>query len=115
LAVEAILEGDAEPLTQKAVEMALEGNMAALRLCIERLAPVRHERPISAHLPELSSAVGTAAKLRLIFAAVADGRLLASEGEKLAGLLAAEREAKEFEQLEERVAALEHAKESSTA
>src|SRR5215471_12161564 len=68
LAVEAILDGEAERLTRKAVEMALAGNMAALRLCIERLAPVGHERPISAQIPELTSAIGTAAKLRLVFA-----------------------------------------------
>jgi len=39
LAVEALLEGQAEALTQKAIEKALEGDGVALRLCLERIAP----------------------------------------------------------------------------
>jgi hypothetical protein len=41
LAIEALLEGEAEALTRKAIERALEGDMAALRLCMDRLAPPR--------------------------------------------------------------------------
>lgn len=36
---EALLEGQAEALVQKLVSMALEGNITALRLCLERLIP----------------------------------------------------------------------------
>jgi hypothetical protein len=39
LAVEALLDGEAEKLSRKAVEMALEGNAVALRLCHSLLAP----------------------------------------------------------------------------
>lgn len=41
LAVEALLEGEAEALTRKAIERALEGDIQALRLCLERVCPVR--------------------------------------------------------------------------
>ena len=37
LALESLLDGQAEVLTQKAVDMALEGDMQALRLCLERI------------------------------------------------------------------------------
>ena len=39
LAVAALLDGEAEALTRKAVDMALAGDRAAMRLCLERLAP----------------------------------------------------------------------------
>jgi hypothetical protein len=39
MAGEELLEGQAEKLTQKAVEMALEGNVYAMRLCLERIIP----------------------------------------------------------------------------
>ena len=39
LAIESLLEGQAEALTQTAVHKALEGDSIALRLCIERIAP----------------------------------------------------------------------------
>ena len=39
LATQALLDGEAEALTRKVVELAKEGNLAALRLCLERLLP----------------------------------------------------------------------------
>lgn len=41
LAVQEFLDGEAEPLTRKAVDLALEGDTTALRLCLERLLPPR--------------------------------------------------------------------------
>lgn len=39
IAVEGLLRGQAEALTQTAVTKALEGNSVALRLCMEHIAP----------------------------------------------------------------------------
>jgi hypothetical protein len=47
LAVEALLDGEAEALTRKAIERALEGDTTALRLCLDRLLPPRKGRPVS--------------------------------------------------------------------
>jgi Family of unknown function (DUF5681) len=41
LAIEALLDGEAEALTRKAIEIAKGGDLAALRLCLDRLAPPR--------------------------------------------------------------------------
>src|SRR5215831_10714490 len=56
LACEALLEGQAEALTQKAVEMALAGDTVALRLCIERICPIRKDRPVTFPLPPINTA-----------------------------------------------------------
>ena len=53
LAMEAPLDGEVERLTRKAVEMALAGDTTALRLCLDRIAPVRRDRPVTFDLPEL--------------------------------------------------------------
>jgi hypothetical protein len=53
LAIEALLEGEAEGLTRKAIELALAGDTTALRLCLERLAPPAKSRRISIDLPKL--------------------------------------------------------------
>src|SRR5918997_104236 len=52
LAAEALLDGEAEALTRKAVEMALSGDATAMRLCLERIAPPRKDRPVSFAMPE---------------------------------------------------------------
>jgi hypothetical protein len=39
MAIEELLDGEAEGLARKVIDKALEGDMAALRLCLERLLP----------------------------------------------------------------------------
>src|SRR3954453_10141599 len=55
LAIDALLDGDAEKLTRKAVEMARAGDTVALRLCLDRLAPVRKDRPVTFALPTIET------------------------------------------------------------
>ena len=56
LALEALLDGQAQALTQKAIDFALSGDMPALRLCLDRILPPRKDRPVSFTLPEINSA-----------------------------------------------------------
>jgi Family of unknown function (DUF5681) len=51
LAVEAPLDGEAETLTRKAIELAKAGDLAALRVCLDRIAPPRKDRPVLFELP----------------------------------------------------------------
>lgn len=55
VAVEALLAGQAEGLTQKAIELALAGDTVALRLCLDRLAPPRRTPSVDVELPPLES------------------------------------------------------------
>lgn len=103
----ALLEGEAEGLARKAVELALSGDSTALRICIERLIPVARERSVELELPALKSATDLPAAVSRILGAVAEGEITPTEGERLAGLLGAWRESLEFAELESRIAALE--------
>src|SRR5947209_3639179 len=60
LAVEQLLAGDAEEITMKAIEMAKGGNMAAVRLCLDRLFPAPKQRPVQLELPILQNAADLA-------------------------------------------------------
>ncbi len=51
---EQLLDGEAEALTRKAIDKAEEGDMTALRLCLDRVVPPRRERPVLFPLPERS-------------------------------------------------------------
>ena len=48
----ALLDGEAEALTRKAIELALEGDVTALRLTLERIASPRRDAPVTFSLPE---------------------------------------------------------------
>jgi hypothetical protein len=105
----ALLEGEAEALSRKAVEMALAGDAVALRLCLERICPASKDRVLSPRalsLPSLDGVNVAQAHATVILAVVA-GRLTPSEGRAVSDLLEAHRKAVEVEDLEKRLAALE--------
>ena len=96
LAIETILEGEAEALTRKAVELAKTGDTTALRLCLERLAPPRKDRPVHVTLPPLERIEDTKAATAAVLQAVATGDLTPSEGETVAKLIETHRRAVEL-------------------
>ena len=64
IVAEALLDGEAEGLTRKVLEMALAGDTVALRLCLERILPPRRERPVRFRLPALQTPADAAAAWR---------------------------------------------------
>ncbi len=80
LAIEALLEGEAEGLTRKAVEMALGGDTTALRLCLERLVPPRKDRPVTIGLPKLTAVEDLPSVTSAVLEAVANGGMTAPSG-----------------------------------
>ena len=89
LAAQALLDGEAEALTRKAVELAKEGNPMALRLCLERLLPPRKDRPINLTLPKIKSAADLPQALVAILEGVSQGEITPGEGKALTDLLGA--------------------------
>jgi hypothetical protein len=83
----ALLDGEVETLTRKVVEMALEGDTTALRLCLERIAPPRRDVPISITLPELRSPSDALVAINTIVQTVACGELTPDEASRLVGLV----------------------------
>jgi hypothetical protein len=66
IAVETLLDNGAEALTRKVIELALAGNVAALRLCFERLLPPRRDRGVAFDLPKIESAADALAASRAV-------------------------------------------------
>ena len=110
LAVEALLEGEHEALTRKAIENALEGDTVALRLCLDRLAPVRKDTPISFSLPAITCPADMVTASNAALAAMAGGEITPDEAGRVLSLLTAHRAIVETSDLAERIAALETAR-----
>lgn len=110
LAVERLLDGEAEALTRKAIELALAGDGPALRLCLERIAPVRKGRPVQIALPAVESLADMVGAQSTILAAMAAGEVTTDEGADLAKVLEAVGSSIERRELEARIAKLEGGK-----
>jgi len=104
---ERLLDGQTEALVQKAVDMALGGDVTALRLCLERLCAPRKSRPINIKLPEVKMAEGISDAQGAVVSAVADGQITPEEGSVLSGILEVRRKTIETEEHEKRISDLE--------
>lgn len=107
LAVQELLSGEAEKLTRKCVELALQGDSTALRLCMERLAPPPKDRPIDFPIPPATTAREVNMALAQVAEAVGAGTLTPGEGNSLAALLEVHRRGIESADLEDRIERLE--------
>jgi hypothetical protein len=84
LLMESLFADDAEAIGRKAIAMAKQGEMAAIRLCMDRLAPPRKGEPVAFELPPLDKPADSVAAAAEIVAAVAAGELTPSEAADLA-------------------------------
>ena len=75
LAIEALLDGEAEAITREAIKMAKAGDATAMRLVMERLIAPRKDHVVPFDLPELQSASDALQAAISIVKAVAAGEL----------------------------------------
>ena len=85
--MEALLEGEAETFTRKAVEIALSGDTTAMRLCLDRILPPRKDRYVPFALPKLETAADAVKATAALVEAVAAGDLTPSEAGELSKLV----------------------------
>jgi Family of unknown function (DUF5681) len=107
LALEVLLDGEAEALTRKAIELGLAGDITALRLCLDRIVPPRKDRHVAFPLPAMNGAADAAKSLASIVAAVGNGELTPSEASELTKLVEGYARVLETVDHEERLKALE--------
>jgi hypothetical protein len=104
-----MLEEKAEALVNKVVELAMGGNIAALRLCLDRLVPTRKNEPLSCEMPPLARAADAVAAIGGIASAAIAGDVTADEAAKLAKVVSLYVGTLEAHQFEHRLAQLERA------
>jgi len=104
LAAERLLDGQAEAITQAAIDAALAKEPTALRLCLERILAPRRDRLIT--LPQPMPATALEA-IDVIIAAAVVGTIAPEAAERLVGLFNVRAQVAELPVLQERIARLE--------
>jgi hypothetical protein len=104
---EQLLDGEAEALLRKVIDKALEGDTAAMRLCLDRVLPPRRDHLVTFALPKIETAKDACAAAAAIMEACANGELSPREAVELVGLVEAQLRMFETTELEARLAALE--------
>ena len=107
IAIESLLQGQAEALTQAAVTKALEGDSMALRLCMERIAPAPKDQRVSFSLPKMNNALDVSEAAESVLTAGSKAELTPIEATRVMGLIDSYRRTLELTEIEERLQALE--------
>lgn len=103
-----LLEGETESLTRKAIDLALEGDTTALKICLDRIfpAPKPAAQRINLDMPPPDNLANTA---RAFVAAAANGELPPDIAAQLVSAVASVAKVEEMESIKERLEALERA------
>ncbi len=108
LAALSLIEDEGEQLTRKAVELALNGDLQALKLCMERIAPPAKERPLEAfNMPQLNDQRSVLEALNAIANKLSQGELLPTEATSVCKVLEQYRKHFETTELTERLETIE--------
>ena len=107
LAIESLLQGQAEALTQTALTKALEGDSVALRLCMDRIAPPPKDAAVTFSMPTMCNAMDATEAAGSVLRAVSEGELTPLEATRVMGLIDSYRRTLELTEIEQRLQALE--------
>ena len=104
----ALLEGEAEALSRKVVELALEGDTTALKMCLDRIAPPLKSTapPVILDMPPPESLTDAA---KGFVSAAANGELAPDIAAQLVSAVASVARVEEMEHVKQRLESLETA------
>jgi hypothetical protein len=99
------LESEAENITRRLIEKAMEGDMAAIRLVIERLIPPAKDMPLNVDIPAISKASDIQPAMNQFFNLMASGDLSLSEFGRMVKALGEASKIAEMTEFEQRLTA----------
>jgi hypothetical protein len=102
----------ADAIISKVIEQAVNGDTACIRLCFDRIAPSRKDRPVFFELPKMQEAKDAVNASAAIVAAVATGDLTPVEASELGKLVDSYARTLQATEFEERILKLEKAVEA---
>jgi len=112
-----LLSASAAPIFEKVIRMARKGDVVALKLCVDRLLPIRaaRDRAVELVLPAAQSAADLVAATAVVIERAASGDITLSEAKEFMALLEGQRKAIETSHLAVRIEALESSGSPATA
>ena len=118
VAIEALLDGEAEALTRIAIDLAkgspatdgcdaVPPDLTALRLCLDRLCPPQRDRAVALDLPSMTSAADHPKVMSAIVDAVATSQITPRDAVEVSKLVEIHQRALEIAEIDERLTRLE--------
>jgi hypothetical protein len=106
IALENLFDREGETLSRRCIQLAKDGDLQALKLCLDRVLPPRKDRPVKFKLPVLETPEDARTAVSAIAQGVADGEITPAEAAELAKLVDVFSRTNETVNFEERLARL---------
>jgi len=84
LVLESMFDRDATLIIDELIKRAKEGDLAAIRMCVDCIFPRPQGRPVAFDLPPMGTAADAVTAMGGIMQAIGDGEVSAQEGAELA-------------------------------
>ena len=81
--LETLLEEDGARIVDRVLQLALDGDPVALRLCMERLVSPKKDRTVTLEIPEMIDAKSISEAANAVVQAVAESQITPTEGVRL--------------------------------
>ncbi len=107
LAVENLFLSEKEALSEKCIELALAGNLPALKIAVDRICPPRKDTPIKVKLPRVDTIEDACQLTAALLDMVATGELTPTQGELLSRMVEKHTKNLQLNDLEARLLQLE--------
>lgn len=104
---EKLMSDDVENVVKSIIKAAVDGDIAASKLILERVVPARKDATISIDLPEINTIEDVATAMGIIVKAAASAEIGLSEADALTKLVQGMSQALEMSEVTKRIAALE--------
>jgi len=105
--LQALLDEDGPAVARAALKLAKKGNVAALRLIMERLLPAQRRRTVTIDLPPIEVAGDISRALAALTKAATSGQITPDEAAAFGSLISATRQALELAEIDLRLRKLE--------
>ena len=113
--VQNLLEGAGENIAKRATELAQDGNVAAIRICMNRLSPLGQHNPVAFELPPIHSPQDCLRATSAILTGIANGDIAPAAALQIARVIDVHLRAISTNDLEARMARLERDRANSAA
>lgn len=79
--LEQMIDGEAEAICRTVIALAKDGDLYASRILIDRILPIKKDRPVNFFLPKIESIESAREVVTIILNAMAEGEITPLEGE----------------------------------
>lgn len=107
LIAERLLQGELETICRRLLQEAVEGNMQAIKMILDRLLPLKRSIPIVVELPKLENSSDALNAIAFVTMAVSRGDLSIDDGEALSRMIEVYIRAIEAHDYETRISKIE--------